>query len=108
MSHFQDGCLLHFDHSIRHHKKEFGHKPIYDLSPVDKFQPDWKVLSVATRRALGVQAMVIAEAGIRAENGNSRDFLRIKKVKYVGIEKLVAGADVCVQMNYDSQRLSNV
>lgn len=96
MSHFQDGRLLHFDHSIRHHKKEFGHKPIYDLSLVDKLQTDWKVLSLATGRTFGMQAMVIAEAGIRAENGDSRDPLRIKKVEDVGIEKLVAGANVCV------------
>ena len=54
MSHFQDGGLLHFDHSVGYQKKELGHKAIYDFLLVDKFQPDRKVLSLGTWRAFGV------------------------------------------------------
>jgi hypothetical protein len=108
MSHFQDGGLLHFDHSVGYQKKEFGHKPIYDFSLVDKLQPDRKVLAFATGRAFGVQAMVIAETCLGAENGGPGNPSLIKESQNVVMEKLMAGADVCVQMNYDPLRPSNV
>jgi hypothetical protein len=108
MSHFQDGALLHLDHSIGHHEKELGHKPVYDFTPVDEFQTDWKMLPLATRRSPGMQAMVIAEAGFRAEDGNSRDRLCIEKLENVTIEKLVAGANICVQVNDDPQHRSGL
>jgi hypothetical protein len=108
MSHFQDGGLLHFDHSVGYQKKEFGHKPIYDFSLVDKLQPDRKVLALAAGRAFGVQAMVIAETRLRAEDGGPGNPSLIKKGQNVVMEKLMAGADIRVQMNYDPQRPSNV
>jgi hypothetical protein len=108
MNHFQDGGLLHFDHSVGYEKKEFGHKLIYDLLLVDKLQPDRKVLAFATGRAFGVQAMVIAETCFRAEDGGPGNPSLIKKGQNVVMEKLVARADVRVQMNYDPQRPSNV
>jgi hypothetical protein len=108
MSHFQDGGLLNFDHSIGHQKKELGHKPIYDFSLVDKLQPDWKVLAVATGRALGVQAMVITETRLGTKDGGPGDPILIKKRQNVVMEKLMAGADVRVQVNYDPQRPSNI
>jgi hypothetical protein len=108
MSHFQDGGLLHFDHSVGYQKKELGHKPIYDFLLVDKLQPDRKVLALATGRAFGVQAMVIAETGLRAEDGGPGNPSLVKKGQNVVVEKLMAGADIRVQMNYDPQRPSNV
>jgi hypothetical protein len=108
MSHFQDGGLLHFDHSVGHQKKQFGHNPIDDFSLVDKLQPDRKVLTLATRRTLGVQAMVIAETGLGAEDGGPGNPSLIKEGQNVVMDKLMAGADVRVQMNYDPQRPSNV
>jgi hypothetical protein len=108
MSHFQDGGLLNFDHSIGHQKKELGHNPIDDFSLVDKLQPDWKVLAVATGRALGVQAMVITETRLGTKDGGPGNSSLIKKGQNVVMEKLMAGADVRVQMNYDPQRPSNL
>jgi hypothetical protein len=108
MSHFQDGGLLYFDHSIRYQKKELGHNPIYDFSLVDKLQPDWKVLAVATGRALCVQAMVITETRLGTEDGGPGNSSLIEKGENVVMEKLMAGADVRVQMNYDPQRPSNI
>jgi hypothetical protein len=108
MSHFQDGGLLHFDHSVGYQEKEFGHKPIYDFSLVDKLQTDRKVLAVATGRALGVQAMVITEARLGTEDGGTGNPSVIKKGQNVVMEKLMTGANVRVQMNYDSERPSNI
>jgi hypothetical protein len=107
MSHFQDGGLLYFNHSIGHQKKELGHKPVYDFSLIDKLQPDGKVLAVATGRALGVQPMVITEPRLGTKDGGPGNATLIQKGQNVVMEKLVAGADVRVQVNYDSQRLSN-
>ena len=81
MSHFQDGGLLHFNHSVGYQKKEFGHNPIDDFSLVDKLQPDRKVLTLATRRALGVQAMVIAETRLGTEDGGPGNPSLIKKAR---------------------------
>jgi hypothetical protein len=108
MSHFQDRGLLYFDHSIRYQKKELGHYPIDDFSLVDKLQPDWKVLAIATGRALSVQAMVITETRLRTENGGPGNPSLVKKGQNVVMKKLMAGADVSVQMNYDPQRPSNI
>jgi hypothetical protein len=108
VSHFQDGGLLYFDHSIGHQKKQLGHKPIYDFLLVDKLQPDRKVLPLATRRALGVQAMVRTETRLGTEYGGPGNPSLIKKGQKVVMEKLMARADVRVQMNYDPQRPSNV
>jgi hypothetical protein len=66
------------------------------------------VLAVAAGRALGVQAMVITEARLGTEDGGPGNSSLIKKGQNVIMEKLMAGADVRVQMNYDSQRPSNV
>jgi hypothetical protein len=108
MSHFQDGGLLHFDHSVGYQKKEFGHKPIDYFSLVDKLQPDRKVVALAARRALGVQTMVISKARLGTKDGGPGNPSLIKEGQNVVMEKLMAGADVRVQMNYDPQRLSNV
>jgi hypothetical protein len=108
MSHFQDGGLLHFDHSIGHQKKELGHKPIDHFSLVDKLQPDRKVLAVAPGRALGMQAVVVTETRLGTKDGGPGNASLIKKGQDVVMEKLMAGADVRVQMNYDPQRPSNV
>jgi hypothetical protein len=108
VSHFQDGGLLYFDHSVGYQKKQLGHKPVYDLLLVDKLQPDRKVLPLATSRALGVQAMVRTETRLGTEYGGPGNPFLIKKGQNVVMEKLIAGADVCVQMNYDPQRPSNV
>jgi hypothetical protein len=96
MSHFQDGGLLYFNHSVGYQKKEFGHKPIYDFSLVDKFQSDWKVLTVAPGRALRVQAMVITETRLGTEDGGPGNPSLIEKGQNVVMEKLTAGADVRV------------
>jgi hypothetical protein len=108
VSHFQDGGLLYFDHSIGYEWKELRHKPIYDFLLVDKLQPDRKVLAFATGRALGVQAMVVTETRLGTKDGGPGNSSLIKKGKNVVMEKLMAGADVRVQMNYDSQRPSNI
>jgi hypothetical protein len=108
MSHFQDGGLLYLDHSVRHQKKEFGHKPIHDLSLVDKLQADRKVLAVATGRAPGVQAMVVTETSLGTEDCGPGNPSLIKKGEYVVMEKFMAGADVRVQVNYDPQRPSDI
>ncbi len=108
MSHFQDGGLLHFDHSVGYQEKQVGYEPIDDFWLVDKLQPDGKVLAVAAGRALGVQAMVVTETRLGAEDGGPGNPSFIKKSQNVVMEKFMAGADVRVQMNYDSQRPSNL
>jgi hypothetical protein len=108
VSHFQDRGLLYFDHSIGYEWKELRHKPIYDFLLVDKLQPDRKMLSLATGSAFCVQAMVIAETPLGTEDGGAGYPSLIKKGENVVMEKLVARADVRVQMNYDPQRPSNV
>jgi hypothetical protein len=96
VSHFQDRGLLYFDHSIGYQKKECGHNPIDDFLLVDKLQPDRKVLTVATGRALGVQAMVITETRLGTKDGGPGNSSLIKKGQNVVMEKLMAGADVRV------------
>jgi len=52
--------------------------------------------------------MVITETRFGTEDGGPGNPSLIKKGQNVVMEKLMAGADVRVQMNYDPQRPSNV
>jgi hypothetical protein len=108
MSYLQNRGFLHLNHPIRHHSKELGHKPLYGLSLVDKFQADGEMLALATRRAFRMQAMVITEAGLRAEDSDSSNLLVVKKSQNVVVKKLTAGAYVRVEMNHHPQRRPNI
>jgi hypothetical protein len=100
VSDLQDSGFLHFNHPVCHQTKELGHKPVYNFSPVDKLQANGKMLPLAASRALCVEAMVRAEAGLRPEDGNSRNLLVIEKGQNVIMEKLTARANVRVEVDY--------
>jgi hypothetical protein len=108
MNDFQDGGLLHFDHPVCHQTKELGHKAFYSLSLVDKLQANREVFPLATSCAFCMEAVVIAEAGLWTEHGNSSNLLVVKKSQNVIMKKLTARADVRVQMNHDPQRRPNI
>src|SRR6202035_786159 len=92
MSHFQDRGLLRLNHAICHQTKELRHDPFYNFALVDKLQTDRQVLPFVARCASGVEAMVIAEAGFRPEDGGSSNSILIKKSKNIVMEKFMGGA----------------
>jgi hypothetical protein len=108
MSYLQNRGFLHLNHPVRHHPKEFGHKPFYGLSLVDKLQADGEMLALATRRAFRMQAVVITETGLWTEGGDSSNLLVVKKSQDVVVKKLTAGANVRVEMNHHPQRRPNI